>query len=174
MAAGALTLIIFYLSLIATSVPVLPYQASKIDRAIAQIEAKGFTREAFMLKHMVSFRASDNWLNSVTGKENAYAATNFPFFVITVYPDFFDKATDDTERAMILLHEAQHLKGGSEHQAYSFVWKNRQQLGWTTLSHGSTDTFVTVEEQTRENAPELFTCSDRVWSDCTESIVAMR
>ena len=173
-AAGVLTLIIFYLSLIATSVPVSVTQRSQIDRAIALVEAKGFTREAFMLKHMVSFRGSGNWLNSVTSKENAFAATNFPFCIVTVYPDFFERAKDDTERAMILLHEAQHLRGASEHRAYAYVWQNRQQLGWTSISHGTTETFVTVEEQTRENAPELFTCPQRAWSDCTETLASVR
>src|SRR6478672_7028354 len=173
-AAGFLTLIIFYLSLISTSVPVTSKESATIDGAITQLEAKGFAREAFMLRKMVSFRGSDNWLNSVERSENAFAATNFPFFIVTVYPDFFDRTKDDTERAMILLHEAQHLRGANEHDAYAYVWEHRQQLGWTTLSHGATPTFVTVEEQTRENAPDLFTCPQKVWHDCTETILAKR
>ena len=106
----------------------------------------------------------------MVAKENSYAATNFPFQIVTLYPDFFTKAADDTERAMVLLHEARHLQGDSETEAYAFVWNHRVQLGWTQLSHGTTPTYITIFNQTRENTPELFTCSDKVWNDCTESI----
>ena len=172
--AGVLTLVIFHLSLLTTSTPVSDHQSAVIARTIADLEAKGFAREAFMLRNVVSFRNSDNWLNGVSGSENAYASTNFPFFIVTVYPDFFEKATDDTERAMVLLHEAQHLRGRSERQAYAYVWRSRRQLGWTTLSHGTTPTFITIEQQTRDHAPELFTCPQLVWNDCTETVVAKR
>ncbi len=56
-------------------------------------------------------RGNDNWLNASTKYENAYAATNFPIEIMTIYPEFFTDTLDDTERAAILLHEAQHLKG---------------------------------------------------------------
>ena len=71
---------------------------------------------------------------------------------------------------MVLLHEAQHLKGGDEKAAYSFVWQNRERLGWTQLSHGTTPSYITIEQQTREFAPELFTCRQNLWSDCTETL----
>jgi hypothetical protein len=67
------------------------------------------------------FRANDNWLNASVEKENAYAATNYPFEIVTIYPDFFRFTVDDTERAAILLHEAQHLKGKDEKESYEFV-----------------------------------------------------
>ena len=72
-------------------------EMEKVDRAIAVLETKGFDREAFILRHLTTFRASDNWLNSANAGENAYAATNFPFGIITLGPDFYTKATDDTD-----------------------------------------------------------------------------
>ncbi len=170
LAVAALTVLIFYLSLVTTSAPVNSEDRATIDRAIGLLEAKGFEREVFLLRRAATFRASDNWLNQMTDKENAYAATNFPLAMITVYPDFFTKAIDDTERAMILLHEAQHLRGAGEPEAYEFVWRSRRQLGWTTLSHGMTQTFITVELQTREYNPQMFTCPAKLWDDCTENL----
>ena len=149
-------------------------ERSAVDRAVAVLEAKGFASEVFLLRNVTTFRSSDNWLNQAVGGENAYAATNYPFGIITIYPDFYTKAADDTERAMILLHEAQHLKNKNEAEAYAYVWRERQRLGWTTLSHGTTPTFVTVELQTRENSPELFTCRSKAWDDCTETLQARR
>ncbi len=172
--ASFLALLIFYISLLLTSAPVSSEDARTIDRAINVLDEKGFGREAFLLRHVATFRSSDNWLNGLISNENAYAATNFPFEIITVYPDFYSKATDDTERAMILLHEAQHLGSSSESGAYAYVWRERQRLGWTQLSHGASPTFVTVEQQTRENSPELFTCQAKVWNDCTENLQAKR
>lgn len=173
-AAGALAVFILYLSLLATSVPPTDAERQKIDAAIDVLEAKGFEQEAFLLRHLTVFRKSDNWLNGVAESENAYAATNFPFGIMTIYPDFYEKATDDTERAMVLLHEARHIEGADERQAYTYVWENRAKLGWTTLTHGTTPTYVTIELQTRENAPELFKCSSNLWNDCTERMRASR
>ncbi len=133
-AAGALAVFILYLSLLATSVPPTDAERRKIDRAIDVLEAKGFEQEAFVLRHLTVFRKSDNWLNGVAASENAYAATNFPFGMMTIYPDFYEKATDDTERAMVLLHEARHIEGADERQAYTYVWENRERLGWTALT----------------------------------------
>jgi hypothetical protein len=165
---AAFAIAFFYFSLLATSLPLEHHQRETVDRAIAILEQKGFEREAFLLRHTVSYRSSDHWLNRFVFSENAYAATNFPVQIITIYPDFYNKAEDDTERAMILLHESRHLMGEGEHEAYAYVWQNRQRLGWTILTHGTTPTYVTIEEITRENAPELFTCSDKLWNDCTE------
>jgi hypothetical protein len=172
--AAGLALLIFYLSLLATSTPLRPSEAEQVRQAIAVLENKGYKREVFMLRNLASFRNFDNWLNQSVDNETAYAATNFPFEIVTIYPDFYAKAADDTERAMILLHEAQHLAGADEAQAYERVWRSRGQLGWTMLSHGTTPVFVTVEEQTRENAPHLFTCEEKLWKDCTETHIASR
>jgi hypothetical protein len=159
---------VFHSSLLVTSQPLRADELQEVNRAIDLLDAKGFEKEAFLLRRLTVFRNTDSWLNSLAQKENAFAATNFPFNVITLYPDFFSRAADDTERAMVLLHEAQHLQGADEPAAYGYVWRNRQRLGWTILSHGTTESYVTVEELTREMAPELFTCPDKLWNDCTE------
>jgi hypothetical protein len=160
---------IFHSSLLVTSQPLRTDELAAVERAIGLLDAKGFGREAFILRRLTIFRNTDNWLNSLADKENAFAATNFPFNVVTLYPDFFIKAKDDAERAMILLHEVQHVQGASESEAYAYAWRNRERVGWTILSHGTTESYITVEILTREMAPELFNCADRLWNDCTES-----
>lgn len=162
-----LALIAFYLSLLTTSLPLERHERATVDRAINILAEKGYEEEVFLLRHTVSFRGTDHWLNNFVPKENAYASTNFPFQIITLYADFYTKAVDDTERAMVLLHEARHLMGENENQAYSYVWRNRAKLGWTLQSHGTTESYVTIELQTRETAPELFNCPARPWEDCT-------
>lgn len=172
--AALLALAAFHLSLVATSAPLSSDEAKAVDRAIELLDSKGFTTEVFLLRHTTTFRSTDNWLNLVAHKENAFAATNLPFQIITLYPDFYTRASDDTERAMILLHEAQHLMAKDETAAYSYVWRNRERLGWTQLTHGTTPTYVTIEQQTREHAPDLFSCPSKVWNDCTETLNARR
>lgn len=167
-AAAVLAVIAFYLSLVSTSLPPSPQERQKIDTAIQLLADRGFSDEVFVLKGTTTFRATDHWLNNFVEKENAYASTNFPFQIVTVYGDFYTKAVDDTERAMVLLHEARHLMGEDENQAYAYVWKNRKKLGWTMSTHGSTESFITIEQLTREFAPELFNCPSRPWEDCTE------
>jgi hypothetical protein len=159
---------IFHSSLLVTSQPLRADETEQVGRAIDLLEAKGFRSESFLLRRLTVFRNTDNWLNSLSSNENAFAATNFPFNVITLYPDFFSRAKDDTERAIILLHEAQHLYGADEHEAYDYTWRNREKLGWTILTHGTTESYISVETLTRETVPELFTCADKMWNDCTE------
>ena len=158
----------FYLSLLATSKSLAYDEKQTVRRAIDILEAKGYDREVFLLRHLTNFRADDNWLNASTRDENAYAATNFPFEIITIYPEFFTVPQDDAERAMILLHEAQHLKGADEKEAYEFVWRSRKNLGWTRETHGSSKIYLNVEKQTREFAPALFRCDWVKSGDCTE------
>lgn len=172
--AAVLALSAFHLSLVATSVPLSPTERDTVERAIDLLDAKGFGREVFLLRHTATFRSTDHWLNLIAGNENAFAATNFPFQIVTLYPDFYTKAIDDTERAMILLHEAQHLMAGDESAAYGYVWRHRSRLGWTQLTHGTTETYVTIAEQTRENSPTLFNCPSNLWNDCTETLRARR
>ena len=158
----------FYLSLI-TSAERLSYeQKATVNRAIDIIRAKGFDTEAMILSRFTAYRASDNWLNASVAKESAYAATNFPFEIMTLYPDFFTYPVDDVEKAAILLHEARHLMGEGEKDAYEFVWKNRSRLGWTEANYGVSPVWTNVRDQTRENVPELFTCTDKPLGDCTE------
>ena len=158
----------FYLSLIFTSKSLSYDEKGTVYRAAAVLEEKGFSKEAFLLDHLTAFRANDNWLNASVQKENAYAATNFPFEIMTVYPDFFKYPVDDTERAAILLHEAQHMKGSDEKEAYEFVWKNRKKLGWTKENYGGSIIWQNVRRQTREYAPHLFVCNLNEFGDCTE------
>ena len=166
--AGVLAVVVFYLSLLTTSLPPAPQDRPKIDSAIALLEQKGFDQEAFLLKRTVTFRSTEHWLNSLIRDENAYASTNFPFQIITLYGDFYTKTVDDTERAMVLLHEARHLMGENENQAYAYVWRNREKLGWTIATHGTTPSYISIEQITRDMAPEIFNCPGRLWMDCTE------
>ena len=170
--ASFLAVVAFHLSMIATSAPPSLEEKKVVDRAIDVLDAKGFEREVFLLRHTATFRSTDNWLNFLAVRENAFAATNFPFQIVTLYPDFYERASDDTERAMILLHESQHLMAKNEASAYEYVWRHREQLGWTQLNHGTTGTYVTIEQQTRELAPQLFNCPSNFWNDCTESLRA--
>lgn len=167
-ASAVLAVVAFYLSLVSTSLPPTYTERQQIDEAIQLLADRGFADEVFVLKGTTTFRGTDHWLNSFIEKENAYASTNFPFQIVTLYPDFYTKAVDKTERAMILLHEARHLLGENENQAYAYVWQHRKDLGWTLRTHGTTESYVTIEQQTREMAPELFNCPEKPWEDCTE------
>lgn len=158
----------FYLSLIGSAKPLEYDQKKTIERGIAVLDEKGFDGEVFLLRYLTAYRGTDNWLNSSIEKENAYAATNFPFEIMTVYADFFTYPNDDTEHAAILLHEAQHLKGADEKEAYIYVWKNRKKLGWTKEKYGNSVIWRNVRKQTKEIAPELFVCSVNEFDDCTE------
>lgn len=158
----------FYLSLIFTSSPLQFNEKQNVTNAIKVLEDKGFSNEAFLLNYVVAFRSNDNWLNASVEKENAYAATNFPFETMTLYPIFFTKTLDDTERAAILLHEAQHLKGADEKEAYEFVWRNRKKLGWTKEIYSNSKLWQAVKKQTKEFSPNLFICQSGELGDCTD------
>ncbi len=158
----------FYLTLI-VSAKRLEYEEKKtVERSILILEEKGFSKEVFLLRYLTAYRGTDNWLNASTREENAYAATNFPFEIMTVYPDFFTYPKDDVERAAILLHEAQHLKGADEKEAYEYVWKNRKQFGWIKENYGGSVIWRNVRNQTKEIAPNLFVCELNEYADCTE------
>ena len=163
-----LTLLGFYLSLLYTSKPLSYDEKQTVEKAIDILDEKGFSREVFLLNHLTSFRGNDNWLNASTKFENAYAATNFPIEIMTIYPEFFTDTLDDTERAAILLHEARHLQGADEKEAYQFVWQNRKILGWTAETHGNSIVWRNVRMQTKEFAPNLFGCNWNQIGDCTE------
>lgn len=168
LAAVFIALFGFYLTLIVSAKRLDYNQKRMIENAVLILEDRGFGSETFLLRFVTAYRAEDNWLNASIEKENAYAATNFPFEIMTIYPDFFQYPQDETERAAILLHEAQHLKGGDEKQAYEYVWKNRQKLGWTKEKYAGSVIWHNVRNQTREVAPELFTCPAKEFNDCTE------
>lgn len=159
---------IFYSSLIFTASPLAFEQNAKVDAAIKLIEKRGFINEAYLLRDIATFRGSDNWLNAAVAKENAYAATNYPFAVITLYPDFFAYPEDDTERAAVLLHEARHLKGYGEEEAYEFVWRNKKYLDWTEEKYGDSVVWLNIRKQTQDYAPNLFVCDFNPQRDCTD------
>lgn len=158
----------FYLSLIVSADRLSIHHKQTVKRAIAILRDKRFDTEAMMLSNFTAFRATDNWLNASVAKESAYAATNFPFEIMTLYDDFFTYPIDDVEKAAILLHEARHLLGDGEKEAYEFVWKNRGRLGWTEEAYGLSQVWINVRHQTREHVPELFVCTHNPVSDCTE------
>jgi len=167
-AAVGFVLAVAYISLIVTSEPLTASQKQQVTRAVEVLRTRGFTGEAFMLGNVTSFRSSDNWWNNYTGHADAYAATNFPFQVVTLYPEFFTLPVDDTERAAILLHEAQHLYGANEPRASNDTWRSRVQLGWTKEIYGYTQVYRGVREVTREYAPQVFRCGASGDRDCTE------
>jgi len=158
----------FYFSLVVSAEGLDIEQKATVRRAIRLLREKGFSDEAMLLDNFTIYRSNDNWLNASVAKESAYAATNFPFAIMTLYSDFFAYPEDDVERAAILLHESKHLQGEDEAEAYTFVWKNRKVLGWTRDNYLHSPVWMNVRRQTREDAPELFTCLDNEFGDCTE------
>jgi hypothetical protein len=156
-----------YVSLTLSARPLATEQKLAVKAAIQVLAEKGFTDDVRLLRYVTAFRAEDNWLNASIEKENAYAATNFPFEIMTLYPDFFTIPLDDTERAAILLHEAQHLRGSGEKEAYEYVWKNRTRLGWTKERYRESTIWQNVRSQTREYSPGLFVCDFNEYGDCT-------
>lgn len=163
-----IALVGFYLTLLVSAKRLTYDEQKSVERSIRILEDKSFESEVFLLRYATAYRGTDNWLNASTREENAYAATNFPFEIMTVYQDFFTIPLDDTERAAILLHEAQHLKGGDEKEAYEFVWKNRKRIGWTKQAYGNSIVWRNVRRQTQEIAPHLFVCPANDFADCTE------
>ncbi len=162
------TILAFYLSLIFSAQRLTNDERQTVESGIAILEAKGFSDEVFLLRYVTAFRSNDHWLNASIEKENAYAATNFPFEIMVLYPEFFTVPIDDTERAAILLHEAKHLQGADEPEAYEFVWKNRRKLGWIKETHCFSLIWTNVRKTTREVAPHLFVCETSEYADCTE------
>lgn len=158
----------FYISLIGSAKSISYDQKKTVSRAIDLLNERGFTSEAWYLRYLAAFRGTDNWLNASVEKENAYAATNFPFEIMTLYPDFFTVTLDDTERAAILLHEAKHLQGKDEKAAYEFVWKNRERLGWSSDKYHESVIWQNVRKQSRDYVPYLFVCEFKEFGDCTE------
>jgi hypothetical protein len=159
-------LFIFYVSLLNTSEPVTFEQKQTIERAVSTLERGGFGNEAFVLRHLVSYRTTDNWWNRWIGHTDAYAATNFPFEIITLYPQFFKDPVDDVERATILLHESYHLKGSGEETALRETWLDKRRLGWTVDKYGETKVWRSTRELTATYVPQFFQCGDDGRTDC--------
>lgn len=158
----------FYASLVHSAAPLTAEQHSTVSSAIDLLEAKGFSDEVFLLRTTAAFRSNDNWLNASVEKENAFAATNFPFAIVTLYPEFFERTSSNVERAAILLHETKHIQGDDEKAAYEFVWRNRKKLGWDGPEFNDTEMWINVRKQTAEFSPNLFICELNVANDCTD------
>jgi len=137
-----------------------------VMRSISLLDRAGFSREVLMLRHFANYRATDNWWNRSLGHGDAYAATNFPLGVLTLYPPFFTVAVDDTERAAVLLHEAQHMWGSGEEVALERAWRGKLRLGWTVDKYGETRVWSNVKDWTRAGVPTLFRCGVDSLSDC--------
>jgi hypothetical protein len=164
--ATAILLIIFYASLLFSADKPNPNQLVKIQNAIELLRRRGFSREAFVLNRVASFRTTDNWLNAYVGHHDAYAATNFPFEVVTLYPEFFEAPVDDCERAAVLLHEARHLLGDGEDAALENTWKGKRQLGWTTEKYQQTRVWDATMRLTKARFPYMFQCGGDGQTDC--------
>ena len=85
---AAFFLIAWYASLRTTSAPLNIEQRQTVERAINVLQQRGFTTEAFLLRRITTYRATDHWWNQQFGHPQAYAATNFPYEVMTLYPEF--------------------------------------------------------------------------------------
>ncbi|HVQ38043.1 MAG TPA: hypothetical protein VMS31_10955 [Pyrinomonadaceae bacterium] len=156
-----------YMSLRVTSDDLGSDQRQIVHRSVTILEQRGFGSEARLLNTLTSYRSTDNWWNRFVGHRDAYAATNFPFEVLTLYPEFFSDSADDLERAAILLHEARHLFGSGEEAALEFVWRNKRKLGWTEDKYGISKVWINTKEQTLNLVPSLFQCGPDGKSDCT-------
>lgn len=163
-----LILLIFYGSLLKSSERLSYDQQQVVAGSIRVLDESGFSREAFILRNLVAFRATDNWWNRWVGHREAYAATNFPFEVVTLYPEFFNNAVDDTERAAILLHETYHLYGSGEPAALEATWRNKKRLGWVKEKYAQTKVWRNTRELTVNQVPQLFRCGLENNADCTE------
>jgi hypothetical protein len=153
-------------SLLLTSDAIDAPQRQAVMQAIALLDHAGFSREVLVLRHFANYRATDNWWNVYLGHPDAYAATNFPLGVVTLYPPFFTAAVDDTERAAILLHEAQHLWGAGEEAALESVWRAKQRLGWTAAEYSQSRVWRNTREWTAAGVPALFQCGPDRHADC--------
>jgi hypothetical protein len=162
----ALLILVFYISLLTTSDPVPFEQMQVVYNAIDILDKSGFGKETFVLRHLVKYRTTDNWWNRWVGHRDAYAATNFPFEILTLYPEFFNDAVDDTERAAILLHECYHLYGSGEAASLEGTWRNKRKLGWTEDLYGQTKVWRNTRELTLAQAPRLFQCGYDGHKDC--------
>jgi hypothetical protein len=157
-----------YLSLLVTSEGLSVEERTMVTEAIDLLEEADFAREARTLRRLATYRRTDNWWNRYVGHETAFAATNFPFGVVTLYPTFFTLPVDATERATILLHESHHVLGEPEERALQHVWMEKARLGWTAPNYGRTRVWRNTREWTEGAVPSLFTCGHDGESDCVE------
>jgi hypothetical protein len=153
-------------SLLLTSDAIDDAQSQSVRQSIRLLEHAGFAKEVVALRHFANYRATDNWWNLYVGHHDAYAATNFPLGVVTLYPAFFTVPVDDTERAAILLHESQHLLGSGEETALEYVWRQKPRIGWTAERYSETRVWKNTREWTASAFPAMFRCGQDERSDC--------
>jgi hypothetical protein len=164
--ATSIILAIWYVSLLISSDGLEAGERQKVEAAISLLQQHGFDRETFVLKHLTMFRRTDNWWNNYIGHRDAYAATNFPFEIVTLYPEFFEVPVDDCERAAVLLHEARHLLGDGEEAALRSTWQSKQRLGWTADRYQQTRVWDATERLTKAQFPYMSQCGANGQSDC--------
>jgi hypothetical protein len=160
--------VVCFMALILTSAGLSSNERQTVARVITELDRAGFVKEAFMLGHLVTYRSTDNWWNLYVGHQEAYAATNFPFEVVTLYAEFFNFAVDDIERAVILLHESYHLFGAGEEVALEGVWREKHRLGWTADGYSQTKVWKNTREWTAAGVPRLFQCGTDRHQDCEQ------
>ena len=164
--ATSIILAIWYASLLMSSDGLEAGERQKVEAAVALLQQHEFSRETFVLKHLTMFRRTDNWWNKYIGHRDAYAATNFLFEIVTLYPEFFEVPVDDCERAAVLLHEARHLLGDGEEAALRTTWQNKRRLGWTVDRYQQTRVWDATERLTKAQFPYMFQCGANGQTDC--------
>jgi RHS repeat-associated protein len=127
LAIGVSVALAFYASLRLTSQSISDAQRASVSRPIGLISQKGYWFEASLLKG-TSFRSTPNWLTKIAQEDEAYAATNRLFFIVTLYEDYYELS--ELERAAVLMHESYHLMGYGEEGAYSNVWLVKEDFGY--------------------------------------------
>jgi len=80
-----------------------------VQKAIAVLEQHGFiVRSSSQTSDVFAY---GRLVNRYVGHRDAYAATNFPFEVVTLYPEFFTVPVDERAPAAVLLARIVHLIG---------------------------------------------------------------
>ncbi len=133
-------------------------QAKVVNKAIAVLDpVPTLVDEAWVL-HSAKYRTNKPpYLAAICAfASGCFAAAHLGFLFLD--DQFFapDLLHDSVERAAVLLHEAYHLEGGNEHDAYANVWVNKERFGWTRDPYSGYFLWGQVEAQTRHYAPELF------------------
>ena len=166
--AGAVFLVLFgwWVSLFATSEGLDDEQQVIVYRAVDLLEERGFSKEVFALRNVARFRSTDNWWNLYNGHYQAYAATNFPFEIVTIY----DCAAPSLRRRP----SGAALRAGGSPRARrrpaagrrTRTWTLKERLGWTADVYGRSKVWKNTREWTQASAPDMFTCKE-VEIDCT-------
>jgi len=135
-----------------------PKEINTVDAAIAVLDpVQDLYSEAQVLRTAKYRRSKPPYLYGVCiYKGGCFAAAHYGFLFLD--DQFFDQNLlhDSVERAAVLLHEAFHLEGGNEHDAYAGVWVNKEKFGWTETPYSHYFLWGQVKAETMNAAPELF------------------